>query len=154
MISVWPRSDAWIEETVRDAARDNGAWRRLRVEARRTTVVATILPPGYPMKDMYYDGDPDGMETDPLTAGIDLPLLYRLIAMGRPPQPQDTVQVVFSLASKAWKRQLAPAEALDPGVQLTPVVVVDIIPSNKEIVGVRYPQPRNAWGPDVVMPLF
>ncbi len=155
MISVWPQSEAWIEETVRLAAHDSRVWGRLRVKGARSTVVATILPPGYPMRDMYYDDDPEETEIASLLgAGVYLPFLYRFAAMGRPPQPGDTVQVVYSIAGKAYKRNLPPAEALDPAVQLTPAVVVDYIPSTKKIVRVRFPPPRNAWGADVVMPLF
>ncbi len=176
MISVWPQSAAWIEETVRLAALDSRVWERLRLKGARTTVVATILPPGYPMRDMYYDDDPNETEIaslgplpatrktdarDPtensdrlLGAGVNWPFLYRFATMGRPPQPGDTVQIVYSIAGKAYKRNLPPAEALDPAVQLTPAVVVDFIPSTKKVIRVRFPPPRNAWGADVVMPLF
>lgn len=154
MISVWPRSDAWIEETVRLAARNNLAWNRLRVKANRSTVVATILPYDYPMRDMYYDDDAEETEILTLAAGVGLPFVHRAFAIGAPPRPDDAVQVVFSRASKGYKRYISPAEALDPDVQLTPLVVVDYLPSTGTIAGIRYPPPRNAWGADVVMPLF
>jgi hypothetical protein len=154
MISVWPQPDGRIEETVRQAAQDTRVRRRLGVKGARTTAVATILPPGYPMRDMYYDDAQEETEIAVQRSGVDLPFLYRLIAMGRSPQPDDAVQIVFSIASKAYKRNLTPAEALDPAVQLTPLVVVDYIPSTNRVVSVRFPPPRNAWGADVVMPLF
>ena len=62
--------------------------------------------------------------------------------------------MVISRAEKPYKDGLSLEEALDAGVRLTPLVVIEVAPSGEEVAGVRVPLPRNRWGPHVVMPLF
>jgi hypothetical protein len=62
--------------------------------------------------------------------------------------------VVFSRAEKPYKGGLSVSDALDADVRLTPLVVVEVSPATGHATAVRIPRPQNAWGPDVVMPLF
>ena len=55
---------------------------------------------------------------------------------------------------KAYKRTLALEEALNADVRLTPLVVVNVAPASGEVTSVKIPLPQNAWGPNVVMPIF
>jgi hypothetical protein len=63
-------------------------------------------------------------------------------------------EVLIMMAKKAYKDRVALEEALDAGVRLTPLVVVNVTPADGEVTGVRVPLAQNRWGPDVVMPLF
>jgi hypothetical protein len=64
----------------------------------------------------------------------------------------EPVQLVFSRAEKAYKKNLSLEEAFDPGVRVKPFLVVDVIPGTGEVTQVLRPLPQNAWGANVVMP--
>jgi hypothetical protein len=119
--------------------------RRLRDHRGDSPIVTTILPPRYGMKGMYYTlpaGQPASGESRGPIMGVD------------PDTTGEPVEVVFARAAKAYKPTLPLEEALNPGVRLTPLVVVSVAPASGEVTGVRIPLPRNAWGADVVMPIF
>jgi hypothetical protein len=71
-----------------------------------------------------------------------------------PDSTNEPVQLVFSQAEKAYKKDLALEEALDASVRLKPLVVVDVVASTGEISEILVPLPQNRWGPNVVMPLL
>ena len=75
--------------------------------------------------------------------------------MGVDPDTTDEpVELVFARAGKAYNRTLALEGALNAGVRLTPLVVVSVVAASGEVTSVRVPLPQNAWGPNVVMPIF
>ncbi|MEJ2284167.1 MAG: methyltransferase, partial [Desulfobacterales bacterium] len=54
VISAWPKPDRWMHETVDTALQDERVSDRLDETRRGSPVIATILPPYYAMKGMYY----------------------------------------------------------------------------------------------------
>jgi protein-S-isoprenylcysteine O-methyltransferase Ste14 len=145
VISAWPQPDPWIRAVYRAAVQEPGVRSRLHGAAGDQPVVVTVLPPRYGMRDMYYTGTPGrphrGGDCRTLM-GID------------PDGSHEPIEVVFSRADKAYKPRIALNEALDAAVRLTPLVVADVVPAMAEVTRVHVPRPRNAWGPNVVMPLF
>lgn len=144
VVSAWPKSEAWMARVFRAALAHEEVRRRL-VEVRGDhPLAATILPPRYGMKGMYYklpDGHTDGHTDGPLM-GVD------------PESTDEPVELVFSRVEKPYRKGLVLEDALDVDVRLTPLLVVSIRPARGEVMSVRVPLPQNAWGPKVVMPLF
>jgi hypothetical protein len=140
----FPKSEAWMARVFRAALAHEEVRRRL-VEVRGDhPLAATILPPRYGMKGMYYklpDGHTAGHTDGPLM-GVD------------PESTDEPVELVFSRVEKPYRKGLVLEDALDVDVRLTPLLVVSIRPARGEVMAVRVPLPRNAWGPKVVMPLF
>jgi protein-S-isoprenylcysteine O-methyltransferase Ste14 len=145
VISAWPQPDPWIRAVYRAAAADPGVRGRLQGAAGDQPVVITVLPPRYGMRDMYYGGTPDRPHP---------PGDWRTLMGVDPDGAHEPVEVVFSRADKAYKPRIALSEALDAAVRLTPLVVADVVPATAEVTRVHIPPPENAWGPNVVMPLF
>lgn len=147
IISVWPQPQEWITRVYESALAHEQVQQRLTGEQGDKPVVATILPPRYGMKGMYYKRQPtEGARQGDSDGG---PL------MGVDPATSDEpVEVVFSRAQKPYKDALLLAEVLDPGVRLTPLVVAEVLPATGEVVGTHIPLPQNEWGPNVVMPLL
>ncbi|HET7853993.1 MAG TPA: isoprenylcysteine carboxylmethyltransferase family protein [Candidatus Methylomirabilis sp.] len=145
VVSAWPKPDDWMEKVFQAALSDERVHQRLQEAQRDRPMVATILPPKYGMKGMYYtrsrNEGPSAQNGGPLT-GVD------------PDRVKEPVELVFSRAEKPYRERLALEDALDADVRLTPLLVVNVNPASGEITGVHTPLPQNAWGPKVVMPLF
>jgi protein-S-isoprenylcysteine O-methyltransferase Ste14 len=145
VVSAWPKSEEWMAKVFQAALVSEQVRQRLAEARDGKPLVATILPPRYGMKGMYYAAPPDqhaGRHSrDPLM-GVD------------PDSTDEPVELVFSRAEKRSKPRLAFNEALDPDVQLTPLVVVTLVSASGAVTGVQVPRPQNAWGPAVVMPIF
>lgn len=144
VVSAWPKPEEWMAKVLREALNHDEVGRRLRDGRGESPIVATILPPGYGMKGMYYKlppGLPAGERAGPLM-GVD------------PDTTDEPVELVFARAEKAYRRTLGLGDALDAGVRLTPLLVVSVVAARGEVTSVRVPLPRNAWGPGVVMPVF
>jgi hypothetical protein len=145
VVSAWPKPEEWVAKVFRAAVSHEAVQRRLRDTQGDSPIVATILPPRYGMKGMYYTlapGQPaDGESQGPLL-GVD------------PDTTDEPVEVVLSRAEKAYKPTLALEDALDADVRLTPLVVVNVVPASGEVTTVKIPLPQNVWGPKVVMPVF
>ncbi len=157
IISVWPQPSEWMERVIALARSEPEVTERLSSEADDAVLVATILPSRYGMKDMYYRMATldTGVHwaTGVRAAGFDLPILRSF--MGRNPAvSEEPVDVVFSRASKGYKERIELEEVLDPGVLLTPLLVVTVSATSDEVTRVLTPLPQNASGADVVMPLF
>lgn len=157
IISVWPQPSEWMERVIAVARSEPEVTERLFSEADDVVLVATILPFRYGMKDMYYRmatldaGVP--WETGVRAAGFDPPILRSF--MGRnPAASEEPVEVVFSRAAKGYKGRIELEEVLDPGVRLTPLLVVTVSAVRDKVTRVVVPLPQNAWGEKVVMPLF
>ncbi|MFQ5744535.1 MAG: methyltransferase family protein [Acidobacteriota bacterium] len=170
VISAWPQTREWAEQ-VFEAALADGQVRERLGERHGHPLVATILPPRYVMKGMFYQMPP----TAP-GSGARRSFLGSLAWIGRtafrflvplqgitrsntfmgvdPDEGAAPVEVVISRAEKPYKQGLALAEALDASVRLTPLTVVDVQPQERKVLEVRVPLPQNRWGPHVVMPLF
>lgn len=145
VVSAWPKPEEWLARVFRAALSHEQVRRRVQAAQEGKPLVATILPPKYGMKGMYYTM-PAGREAGSEGGG---PL------MGVDPDSTDApVEVVLSRAEKPYKGTLALEEALDASVRLTPLLVVTIVPASGEVRGVQVPLPQNAWGSRVVMPLF
>jgi len=145
VVSAWPKPEAWMAKVLRAALSHEEVRWRLQDGRGESPIVATILPPRYGMKGMYYKLPPG----QPVSAGSRGPI------MGVDPDTTDEpVELVFARAGKAYNRTLALEGALNPDVRLTPLVVVSVVAASGEVTSVRVPLPRNAWGPDVVMPIF
>ncbi|MFQ5670028.1 MAG: methyltransferase family protein [Acidobacteriota bacterium] len=169
VVSAWPQPPEWVDR-VMDTALEDQEVRRLLPEAGPAPLVATILPPRYVMKGMYYVMPPAGQAGPPPGIAATLKRLGRLALMFLLPvdgvtRPADfmgvdpdtaagTVEVVFSRAEKPYTRTLGLDDALDPSVRLTPLVVADLLSTGDQVSGVRVPLPRNRWGARVVMPVF
>ncbi len=170
VISAWPKSEDWVERVFASAAANDQVQERLDERGERP-VVATILPPRYVMRGMFYTMPPSGAGTSSQggIAGIvrwfgrtATSFLLPVQGITRsstfmgvdPDDSDDPIEVVFSRAEKPYKETLGFDEALDASVRLTPLVVVEVQPSTMEIMEVRVPLPQNRWGPHVVMPLF
>jgi hypothetical protein len=144
VVSAWPKPEAWMAKVFRAALSHEEVQRRLREARGDAPIVATILPPRYGMKGMYYTlppGQPARESRGPIM-GVD------------PDTTDEPVELVFARAGKAYTRTLALEDALNADVRLTPLVVVSVAPMSGEVRSVRVPLPQNAWGPRVVMPLF
>lgn len=145
VVSAWPKPEDWMEKVFHAALSVEQVHQRLQEAQRDGPVVATILPPKYGMKGMYYQGSRDegtsAQNGGPLM-GVD------------PDTVKEPVELVFSRAEKPYRVSLALEDALDVDVRLTPLVVVNVDPASGEITGVHIPPPQNAWGPKIVMPLF
>lgn len=145
VVSAWPKPEVWMEKVFQAALSVKQVRQRLQEARRDGPVVATILPPKYGMKGMYYQRSRnEGTSTQnggPLM-GVD------------PDTVTEPVELVFSRAEKPYRVSLALEDALDVDVRLTPLLVVNVDPASGEIADVQIPLPQNAWGPKVVMPLF
>lgn len=145
VMSAWPKPNAWMAKVFEAAVNDARVRQRLEEARGEQPVVATILPPRYGMKGMYYILSP-GEASATGHAGPE---------MGVDPESVDEpVEVVLSRAEKAYRERLGLDEALDAGVRLIPLAVVSIAPARGEVTGVQIPLPQNRWGPGVVMPVF
>lgn len=145
VVSAWPKPEQWMAKVFRVALSNDEVQRRLRNARGDSPIVTTILPPRYGMKGMYYklpSGQPANGERRGPIMGVD------------PDTTDEPVEVVFARAAKAYKPTLAFEEALNADVRLTPLVVVSVAPASGEVTSVRVPLPQNAWGPNVVMPIF
>jgi len=134
-----------MAKVVRAALSRDEVRQRLQDGGGDAPVVATILPPRYGMKGMYYTlppGQPADTERPGSLWGVD------------PDSTDEPVEVVFARAGKAYERTLELEDALDADVRLTPLVVVNVVPASGEVTSVRVPLQQNAWGPHVVMPVF
>ncbi|MFQ5739190.1 MAG: methyltransferase family protein [Acidobacteriota bacterium] len=167
VISAWPQSEEWLGKVFDTALGGEGV--RERLQTRGTApVVATVLPPRYVMKGMFYKMPPTSAPTEGtrprssslagivrIAVGFLLPCLRSGSFMGVDPDSgQDPVEVVFSRAEKPYREEIPLNEALDASVRLKPFLVVDVQPPRGPVTGVRTPLPQNRWGPRVVMPLF
>ena len=168
IVSAWPQSEEWLRQVWETARSDERAQQRLSETRDDKPLVATILPPRYAMKGMFYKAEPDSnrrltmagfspRRIGRLAGAFLLPFVFPLPKdfMGRDPDETDEpVQVVFSRAEKPYKDDLRLEEALDVSVRIKPLVVVSVLPSTGEVTDVLIPQPQNMWGPNVVMPQF
>jgi len=171
VISAWPEPEAWVNRTFEAALADPRTREPLGGLGGQP-LVATILPPKYVMKGMYYKMPP-GETAAETKAGFPSALkrigwiFARFLVpmkgvirsdtfMGVAPDenPDQPVEVILSRARKLYKSELPLDEALDPGVVLTPLAVAVVEPATGKVTAVRIPLPQNQWGPEVVMPLF
>jgi hypothetical protein len=164
-ISVWPKPDGWINEAVDTALQNKQVSDRINAARRGSPVVATILPPLYAMRGMYYRR---GLATDLTMQSFSFRRLRGIFLrhllpvkdyfwetfMGVDPEDYRPVKIVFSRAEKPYKTTLPLAESLDAGIRTTPLVVISFLPSTKKVFGVIIPLPQNTWGPQVVMPFL
>lgn len=168
VVSAWPQPDAWVERIYRAALEDAQVARELRERGRHPLVV-TILPPRYVMKGMYYSMPRAVAQSsrDPLgvarrIGSLAARFLVPVPGWTRPSafmgvDPDDShlpVEVVISSAERPWSGALSVTEALDPGVRLEPLLVVDVTTAPIGVADVRTPLSHNRWGPGVVMPVF
>ena len=163
VISAWPQPDRWMHEAVDTALQDERVSDRLDETRLGSPVIATILPPEYPMLGMYYKR---GTTSHHTMRSFSFQKLFRIIRrhllpdkdlnfMGEDPDKHNgAVKIVFSRAEKPYKTTLPLAESLDAGVHMTPLVVATYLPSDKQVYGVIVPPPQNNWGPQVVMPFL
>ncbi len=165
VISAWPKPDGWIHDVVAAALQDDRVRDRLDEARQGNPVVATILPPRYVMRGMYYYRSYYHLTMQYLSfrrlRRIALRHLLPVKGFGRenimgmdPDTGNEAVQIVFSRAEKPYKTTLPLTESLDAGVRTTPLVVASVLPSIKQVSGVFVPLAQNAWGPKVVMPLL
>ncbi|MFQ5926665.1 MAG: methyltransferase, partial [Terriglobia bacterium] len=178
IVSTWPQPEEWAAKVFQAALTDEQVQERLEEARGNQPVVATILPAQYVMTGMYYkegwglrgEGGTAPGPSQLTMAGFSFTRLMRIASFFLvpiegvtypehfwgvdPDVSNDPVEVVFSRAAKPYKDDLALEEALDPGVRLTPLVIVDVLPATGEVTRVRVPLPQNAWGPNVVMPLL
>ncbi len=145
VVSAWPKREAWLAKIFDAAVSDASVRQRLEEARGDEPVVATILPPRYGMKEMYYilpPGQASATGRRGPEMGVD------------PDSVDEPVEVVLSRAEKAYRERLALDEALDAGVRLIPLAVVSIAPASGEVTAVQIPLPQNRWGSSVVMPVF
>lgn len=145
VVSAWPKPQVWMAKVLEAATADARVRQHLEQARGGAPVVATILPPRYGMKGMYYLLPPGQVGANARQGperGVD------------PDSVDEPVEVVLSRAEKAYRGRVRLDEALDAGVRLIPLVVVSVIPSSGEVTGVQIPLPQNRWGPSVVMPVF
>ena len=168
IVSAWPKSEEWMKGVFHAALDDQRVRQRLQESRDARPLVATILPPKYVMKGMFYK-DPSDQSINRTLAGFSFARLARLATifllpkgvsfpralMGVDPDTtNEPVQLVLSSAQKPYKKDLLLEEALDPGVRLRPLVVVTVVPATGAVKDVLIPLPQNFWGPNVVMPLL
>ena len=145
IVSTWPKPEAWMATVFDIAVRDQRVRQRLGQRAADGPIVATILPPRYGMKGMYYAPAP----------GQAVKAHARGPMMGvDPDRAAEPVEVVFSRATKPYRTSVALGDALDAGVQLVPLVVASVAVADGTVTAVEVPLPQNHWGPGVVMPVF
>ena len=129
---------------------------RIDAASQGQPIVATILTPRYGMRGMFYKKARPG-ETPPGPAGLGaagFPSIYRSY-MGRDPSTtNEPVEVVFSRAVSTYRPELSLDEALDPGVRLIPLAVIEVNPNTGRTLEFFVPLPRNAWGAGIVMPVL
>ena len=166
VISAWPKPDGWMHIVMDAALKDERVRDRLAKARQDSPVVATILPPGYVMRGMYYKRGSTPWLTmrylsvqrlGRIARRYLLPIkgFRREKFMGVDPDTgHGPVEIVFSRAEKPYKTALPLAESLDAGVRTTPLLVASVLPSTKHVSDVFVPLPQNAWGPQVVMPLL
>ncbi len=149
VVSVWPKPDEWVAGVFEAALSDPRVRDRVGEARGGLPVVATILPPRYGMKGMYYKRDPGAQgklaarsEDSGSLCGVD------------PEKVEEPVEVVFSRAEKPYKMGLGLDEALDASVRLTPLVVARVRPATGTVETVHVPLPQNVWGPNVLMPIL
>jgi protein-S-isoprenylcysteine O-methyltransferase Ste14 len=165
VISAWPKPDSWLHAVIDAALHDERVRDRLAEARQGRPVVATILPPLYFMRGMYY-------KRGPMPYSISFRSMQRLRSialrfllpvdgfvqdhfMGVDPDSGfGAVEIVFSRAEKPYTSTLPLAESLDAGVRTTPLVVAMVLPSTQQVWDVFIPLPQNVWGPKVVMPLL
>ncbi len=155
VVSVWPESDQWMTRVI-EAALTNDILERIDSASQGRPLVATILTPRYGMKDMYYRKPPLQRDRAPAapSASAGFPSIYRSF-MGRDPSTSDDpVEVVVSYAASAYRPDLSLEDVLDPGVRLIPLAVLSVDPRSGIASGFFVPLPQNAWGAQVVMPIF
>jgi protein-S-isoprenylcysteine O-methyltransferase Ste14 len=171
VVSAWPQSEEWVNRTFKLAISDEDVREELR-QSGDGPLVATILPPRYVMKGMYYKMPPDaaagpadeGGAMAALTQIGQLAVAFLVPIEGvtqpdhfmgvDPESTEEPVEVVFSRPEKPYAEGISVEEALDTSVRLTPLVVVDVNPKSGEVVDIRVPLRQNSWGPQVVMPIF
>ena len=128
VLSTWPKPGAWMAKVFDAVVSDTRVRQRLADARGDEPVVATILPPGYGMKGMYYVMP----ARSGASAGPGGP------QMGVDPDNVDApVEVVLSRAEKPYHRGMALEEALDAGVRLIPLVVVTVVPASGEVTDVE-----------------
>lgn len=145
VVSAWPKPEDWMERVFQAALSNEQVRQRLQEVQGDRPVVATILPPKYGMKGMYYKrsrSEGTSAQNGGSLMGVD------------PDTVTEPVEMVFSRAEKPYGEDFTLEDALDVDVRLTPLVVVNVDPASGDITGVQIPLPQNAWGPNVVMPLF
>ena len=163
VVSAWPKPDAWMEGVFEAALAGSEAPRALQESAGESPAIVTILPPRYRMKNMFYKAPSELSRSGSsllwmghIAAGFLMPVRGITLpkdSMGIDPDTTaEPVQVVFSRAEKAYKKNFSLEEALDPGVRVKPFLVVDVNPGTGEVTQVLRPLPQNAWGANVVMP--
>ena len=130
IVSTWPKPAQWMERVVETALADHEVGRHLRERRGNSPVVATILAPHYPMTHMYYklpsDSHGSHRKSGFPSMGVD------------PDRTRDPVQVVFSTAHRPYRHELSLKEVFDPGVRLTPLLVVHVVPARKEVSAPRH----------------
>ena len=165
VVSAWPQPEAWMEGVFEDALAGSGVPKALQESPGEGPAIVTILPPRYRMTNMFYKAP-----SEPSRSGLSFLWMGRIAAgfmapvrgvtlpndsMGIDPDTTaEPVQLVFSRAEKAYKKNFSLEEAFDPGVRVKPFLVVDVIPGTGEVTQVLRPLPQNAWGPNVVMPIL
>ncbi len=143
VVSAWPQPEEWVSQVYEAALADAEVQQRLEESRGEAPVVATILPPRYGMRAMFYKpSEGRALGRGGRINGVD------------PDSSDEPVELVFSRASKPYKEGLALEEALDVSVRLTPVLVVEVVPGAGTITDIHVPLPQNAWGPSVVMPIL
>lgn len=143
VVSAWPQPEEWVSQMYEAALADAEVRQHLEESRGEAPVVATILPPRYGMKAMFYKpGEGRALAGGGPINGVD------------PDSSDEPVELVFSRASKPYKEGLTLEEALDVSVRLTPVLVVEVVSGAGTISDVHVPLPQNAWGPSVVMPIL
>jgi protein-S-isoprenylcysteine O-methyltransferase Ste14 len=145
VMSAWPKPESWMARVIDVALSDPRIRERLEEAAGGKPVVATILPPRYGMKGMYYKlppGQASGMRNGGPLMGVD------------PDRVDEPVEVVLSQAEKPYREHLELEDALDADVRLTPLALVSVAPAKGEVTSVRIPLPQNHWGPQVIMSVF
>jgi len=162
VISAWPKPDGWMQDLVAAALQDDRVRDRLDEARCGNPVVATILPPLYGMRGMYYTRSDPSLIIQYFSfrelGRIALRHLLPVKGFGRensmgidPDTDYIAVEIVFSRAEKPYKSTLTLAESLEAGVRTTPLVVASVWPSTKRVSGVFVPLEQNVWGLQVVM---
>lgn len=145
IVSTWPKPQAWMATVFEAAVGDGRVRQRLGQPPGDAPIVATILPPRYGMKGMYYAPAP----------GQTMKRHARGPMMGvDPDRAGEPVEVVFSRATKRYRTSVALEDALDADIQLVPLVVASVVVADGTVTSVEIPLPQNRWAPGVVMPVF
>lgn len=147
LLSVWPQPREWMER-IDTLARADSRVRRILGSDAGSPLVATILPPSYPMRGMYFAAGSPSPEVR--TAG-----LARATTMGQNPADSSRpVEIVYSRPLKDYAEGISFGGVLDVDVRLIPLAVVTIDHRAGAVLRVDEPEPRNEWGAHVVMPIF